>query len=116
MQSYDDWKCDPGPWPDADQGGDEPDYEGDERNDMKDETEDIRREHLVDINTGASDRAALEAEHGAVYDTDQMREHFEVVGFLAPYVVVLRRSDGVKGTLAFRHNPRLYFNFVEHKE
>jgi len=46
------------------------------------------------------------------WDTDALRRDFEVVGFLAPYVVVARRSDGVKGTLEFTHNPRVYFDFT----
>lgn len=46
------------------------------------------------------------------YDTQQMSALFTVHSFLAPFVVVTRRSDGVKGTLEFTHHPRWYFNFV----
>jgi hypothetical protein len=35
------------------------------------------------------------------------------MGFAAPYVVVRRKSDGVKGSLEFTHHPRVYFNFQE---
>jgi len=45
-------------------------------------------------------------------DTKEMSELFVVHSFLAPFVVVTRKSDGVKGTLEFTHNPRWYFNFV----
>ena len=45
------------------------------------------------------------------WTTDELRRDFEVVGFLAPYVVVVRKADGVKGTLEFTHNPRVYFNW-----
>lgn len=45
--------------------------------------------------------------------TAEVQEKYEVLGFAAPYVVVRRRSDGVKGVLEFTHNPRFYFNFVE---
>jgi hypothetical protein len=53
------------------------------------------------------------AEFGAdnVFDADQLGEHFTVMGFAAPFVVVVRKSDGVKGSLEFTHHPRLYFNF-----
>jgi hypothetical protein len=34
-----------------------------------------------------------------------------VIGFAAPFVVVRRKSDGVKGTLEFTHSPRVYFDF-----
>ena len=74
---------------------------------MNDETETIRREMLAtgqpyrDLET-ATDR----------WTTDQLREEFDVVGFAAPFVVVIRKADKVKGSLEFTHNPRVYFNFV----
>jgi hypothetical protein len=34
-----------------------------------------------------------------------------VVGFLAPLVIVRRKTDGLKGTVLFQHSPRLYFQF-----
>ena len=40
---------------------------------------------------------------------------FAVEGFLAPYVVVRRKSDGVRGTLTFQHSPRFYFDFAADK-
>jgi hypothetical protein len=30
-------------------------------------------------------------------------------------VVVRRRSDGVKGSLYFQHNPRFYYGFEPHR-
>lgn len=46
------------------------------------------------------------------WTTEQLREDFEVVGFLAPYVVVIRRLDRRRGTLMFRHHPRIYYGWV----
>jgi hypothetical protein len=46
------------------------------------------------------------------WDTQQLQEDFEVKSFLAPYVLVRRKSDGVEGLLEFTHSPRLYFNFT----
>jgi hypothetical protein len=46
------------------------------------------------------------------WDTDQLREEFEVIGFMAPFVVVRRKAEGAKGSMEFTHNPRFYFNFV----
>lgn len=46
-----------------------------------------------------------------MWNTEQLREEFEVIGFLAPYVVVRRKSDGVEGTMTFTHNPRVYSDF-----
>ena len=75
---------------------------------MTDETETIRRDMLVEINAS---REALEAKHGQVWNTDELRQEYDVVGFMAPLVVVRRMSDGVKGSLMFQHSPRFYFNF-----
>ena len=81
---------------------------------MSDPTEPIRRELLAEINAQPGSREALEAEHGQVWDTQQLGKDFEVIGFAAPLVVVRRRSDGVKGSLFFQHNPRFYFGFQPH--
>jgi hypothetical protein len=79
---------------------------------MTDPTEAIRRERLAKINAEPGSREALEAQHGRVWDTQQLRQDFEVIGFLAPLVVVRRKADGVKGSLEFQHTPRYYFNLV----
>jgi hypothetical protein len=78
---------------------------------MSDPTESIRRELVAQINAQPGGRESLEAEHGQVWDTTQMSEDFEAIGFAAPLVVVRRRSDGVKGSLMFQHKPRFYFRF-----
>lgn len=79
---------------------------------MGDVTEAVQRERLVVINAAPGSREALEAVHGRVWTTDELREEFEVVGFMAPIVVVWRRSDGQKGSLEFQHSPRFFFGFV----
>ena len=80
-----------------------------------DPTEDFRRDMVAKINTSprTAERAKLEADYGPgdVWDTAEMSATFEVLSFMAPYVIVIRRSDGVKGTLCFRHSPRHYFDF-----
>ena len=78
---------------------------------MSDPTEAIRREMVKDINAEPGSREALEAEHGQVWDTQEMQEDFQALGFGAPMIVVKRKSDGVKGSLMFQHNPRFYFDF-----
>jgi hypothetical protein len=75
---------------------------------MSDETEDVRRAMLA---SGQPQLDLFQAEQR--WDTDQLREEFEVIGFMAPFVVVRRKADGVKGSMEFVHNPRFYFNFVE---
>lgn len=87
-----------------------------------DQTEEIRRDLLPKVNAVTRDeenkprsesdvRADLEARHGQVYNTSELSEHFTVHGFLAPFVIATRNSDGVKGSLEFVHSPRFYYNF-----
>jgi len=74
-----------------------------------DETESIRRAMLASNEPAAH----LAATTGPTWTTDQLREEYEVLGFMAPFVVVKRKSDGKKGSLEFTHNPRVYFNWTE---
>lgn len=83
---------------------------------MTDPTESTRRERLTEINAEPGTREALEAKYGKAWTTTELAGEFEVIGFMAPYVVVRRKADGVKGSLEFQHHPRFYFNFQAHKE
>lgn len=58
-------------------------------------------------------REELQAAFGQVWTTSEMTTEFEAIGFGAPFVVVKRRSDGVKGSLEFQHSPRFYFNWKQ---
>jgi len=78
---------------------------------MSDQTELLRRERLAELNQGDTTRAELEEQYGQVWSTDEMTKDFDALGFMAPYIVVSRKSDGVRGSLEFRHSPRYYFNF-----
>jgi len=83
-----------------------------------DETEDIRK-FLVGVINTSLDENELNRIHqlvdsygwNNVWDTAGVQRDFEVLGFLAPFCVVRRKSDNVKGTLAFCHSPRFYFDF-----
>jgi len=78
-----------------------------------DTTENTRRAMVQIINTNPPDeRATAEAEYGQVWNTDELGRDFSVLGFMAPFVVVKRKSDGVKGSLMFQHSPRFYFSFT----
>ena len=79
---------------------------------MPDPTESIRRQRLAEINAEPGSRVAMEAEHGQVWDTSELTRAFDVLGFMAPVVVVRRKSDEVRGSLEFQHSPRFYFRFV----
>ena len=88
----------------------------------QDSTEAFRRAEVPRVNAITRDdqnqprdpaavRADLEAQHGPVWDYTQLRQDFDVLGFAAPYVVVVRKSDRQKGSLCFTHSPRLYYGF-----
>lgn len=72
-----------------------------------------RRELMGEINSVHAERTALEAQYGQVWDTQEVQRDFTVLGFLAPYIQVVRKSDGAKGSMTFQHNPRFYFSFKE---
>jgi hypothetical protein len=75
-----------------------------------DPTESVRR---AMIDSGQPHRDLAEAKDR--WTTEELGREFEVIGFLAPFVVVKRRSDGVKGSLEFTHSPRVYFNWTPDK-
>jgi len=85
---------------------------------IQDDTEELRRDRLVEINSAVesddvlTERQRLEAQYGQTWDAAQVVDDFDVLGFMAPYVVVRRRADGRKGSLEFQHLPRFYFNLV----
>ena len=76
-----------------------------------DPTESVRREATEEINAKKADRARLEAEHGQVWDTAELRRDFSVVGFDAPCIVVERKSDEMRGSMFFQNSPRFYWGF-----
>lgn len=84
---------------------------------MSDPTENIRRAQQALLNAEAAalddPRAELEAKYGKVYDTSELQQEFTVTGFMAPYVGVVRKSDGAKGSMLFSHSPRFYHSFRE---
>lgn len=47
-----------------------------------------------------------------IWTVEAFREAFDVVGFAAPCCVVIRKCDGVLGSVAFTGgHPRLYYGF-----
>jgi len=78
---------------------------------MSDPTETIRRSMVQQINTCAGDRERLEAQHGQVWDTQQLQDDFDVQGFAAPLIVVRQKTTGRTGSLFFQHSPRFYWGF-----
>lgn len=94
-----------------------------------DVTEHMRKQEIVEINVASTvvnavaeelgippeelARQRLSEQYGQVWNTEEMSRDFVAVGFMAPYVVVRRKSDGKEGTLTFQHSPRFYYDFQE---
>lgn len=78
---------------------------------MTDQTESVRRAMIATGQPATDERE----DTGQKWTTDEMLRDFEVLGFMAPFVVVRRRSDGVKGSLEFARvdGSRVYFGFTE---
>ena len=82
---------------------------------MDDKTENVRRVLVEVINSNPEVKEKLEKEYGKgnVFTTKEATEKFDFIGFMAPFTVVERKGDGVKGTLTFQDRPRFYFDFQE---
>jgi hypothetical protein len=80
-----------------------------------DTTEAVRREMVADINSRPHTREELEEVYGkgGVWDTSELTRDFEVIGFMAPFCVVIKKDTGKKGSIMFQDRPRFYFEFRE---
>jgi len=76
-----------------------------------DPTELPRRVLQAALNADQSPRAELEQRYGQCWSTAELSDEFRLIGFMTPFVLVVRKSTGEKGSLEFRHSPRLYFNW-----
>lgn len=81
---------------------------------MTDQTEAIRR-GMIATGQPAADLAQAQEAGEKTWTTAEMQADFEVLGFMAPFVTVRRKSDGVLGSLEFKHSPRVYFGFKAHE-
>lgn len=77
-----------------------------------DPTEAIRRQQVAEINAEPGSRAALEEKHGQCWNTQELQQEFEVLGFAAPYIAVRKKINSEKGSMQFQHSPRLYYGFT----
>jgi len=75
---------------------------------VTDPTEFERRRRIVQMPAELQRRAQRGEQ---VWNPEEFLRDYEVLGFLAPYVVVRRKSDQVKGSVQFTHKPRWYFGF-----
>jgi len=49
--------------------------------------------------------------YGETWTTDELTRDFTVEGFCAGHVVCTRKSDGQRGSLEFKHMPRVYHSW-----
>jgi len=68
---------------------------------------------MIESDNEHLERARLKEIYGSenVWDTSELNQDFEILGFSAPFCVVRRRANEVKGSVEFQHRPRFYFNF-----
>ena len=78
---------------------------------MSDPTELARRLMTTAINSVEGSREYLESKHGQIWNTSELQEEFTVLGFAAPFCIVNRKSDNVRGSVMLQHSPRYYFGF-----
>lgn len=81
---------------------------------MSNDPNTMRRELAMQINDNPRTKEELEAQEGRVWTTEEMRQQFNVIGFAAPLLVVVRKADQVKGSLFFQHSPRLFWGWHQH--
>ena len=73
----------------------------DETNQMNDETEEFRRFRQAQLNEQAAERTKLEKEYGKVWSTEELCNDFQVVGFMAPLVIVETAQPGKRAAWSF---------------
>lgn len=82
-----------------------------------DQTETPRRIMTAIINSKVesddedAERERLTGLYGKVWDTKELQKDFEVISFLAPFVICKHKSTGTRGALYFQHYPRFYFTW-----
>ena len=59
----------------------------------------------------ADARSFLLQTNSDVWSNEELLDTFEAASFDPPYVHVIRKSDGQRGTVVFIDTPRLYFAF-----
>ena len=78
---------------------------------MDDPTVELRKQRAREINSRPRNRLALHRDFGDVWTHQEMAQEFDIVLWICPLVIVIRRSDGIKGSLLYQHQPRFYFRF-----
>lgn len=49
---------------------------------------------------------------GPTWTTEEMLRDFRVIQVSAPCVIVVRKADNIGGSMMFKDDPRIYFDFI----
>ena len=80
---------------------------------MEDPTVELRRHRSKEINFQPRNRLELRRDFGEVWSHHEMAREFDVLLWVCPLVIVIRKRDGAKGSLLYQHRPRFYFRFFQ---
>lgn len=69
------------------------------------------REYYADV-TEEDARQDLTEKYGAVWNDKELLSEFAASIFDGPLLRVIRKADGMRGTVAYIDKPRLYFAFA----
>lgn len=58
-------------------------------------------------------REELESKYNKVWNAKELQEDYNVLGFIAPHIACVRKSDNLTGSMEFQAFPRFYFDFVD---
>lgn len=73
---------------------------------------DWKEKHDAEIQAYKAVLTASNPDIGPLWSTDEAQDIFKFEGFCYGIAVVTRKEDGVRGSLNFTHQPRVYFGFV----
>lgn len=71
---------------------------------------DVLRDQYGALDSGEI-RAQLEPLEPEIWSSTEFAQLFETIHIDNPYVDVVRKQDGVRGTVMFVDRPRIYFSF-----
>lgn len=83
----------------------------------EEESDDGRGELAFTVNNNPKTREELEAKFPKVWNTEELKQDFEVIAFAAPFVKTIYKTSHKLEVLGFQHHPRFYFSlFPEHTD
>ena len=68
---------------------------------------------LIKFHSQPRSREELESVYTKVWDEQQLRQDYDVLGFVDETVEVRRKADGAHGSLSFQDRPRFYFGWID---